>query len=215
MLPIHDKNKYYKQCNRQLNCEWGRKRKRELKKLEAVKPLPSYLILESAYSDRVQVIAYCSLSKIPSCAKRCLLEVIVRDDHCYYLNMETIFVVTRDIQVLGLKFLYSFYKSGIEIKEKEINLEEYEYYYYYQRMKPQEMVKKFIITRHPQDWIAKEQDKLNDELLFQRQSYYYYYFYNQDEDDDTYYQQRREQPRQTYDVSCFAIYNKIRFTHTP
>lgn len=129
--------------------------------------------------------------------------------------METIFVVTRDIQVLGLKFLYSFYKSGIEIKEKEINLEEYEYYYYYQRMKPQEMVKKFIITRHPQDWIAKEQDKLNDELLFQRQSYYYYYFYNQDEDDDTYYQQRREQPRQTYDVSCFAIYNKIRFTHTP
>lgn len=199
MLPIHDKNKYYKQCNRQLNCEWGRKRKRELKKLEAVKPLPSYLILESAYSDRVQVIAYCSLSKIPSCAKRCLLEVIVRDDHCYYLNMETIFVVTRDIQVLGLKFLYSFYKSGIEIKEKEINLEEYEYYYYYQRMKPQEMVKKFIITRHPQDWIAKEQDKLNDELLFQRQSYYYYYFYNQDEDDDTYYQQRREQPRQTYD----------------
>ncbi|XP_021706512.1 uncharacterized protein LOC5565331 isoform X2 [Aedes aegypti] len=70
VLPIHDKNKYYKQCNRQLNCEWSRKRKRELKKLEAVKPLPSYVILESAYSDRVQVIAYCSLSKIPSCAKR-------------------------------------------------------------------------------------------------------------------------------------------------
>lgn len=200
VLPIHDKNKYYKQCNRQINCEWGRKRKIELNKLEATSSLPSYIILESARSDRVNVIAYCSLSKIPSCARRCLLEVIVRDDHCYYLNIENIFVETRDFQVMKLKFKYSFYKSKIEFREKQINIKEYQYYEQEQE-KSLEMVKKFFVTRNPRDWITKEQSKLNEDLYFQRQNYYYYYFYNEDEDDDTYYQQRSVKQRWIYDVS--------------
>ncbi|XP_065093551.1 uncharacterized protein LOC135714173 [Ochlerotatus camptorhynchus] len=199
VLPIHDKNKYYKQCNRQLNCEWGRRRKVELKQLEAVTSLPPYIILESACSDRVKVIAYCSLSKIPSCARRCLLEVIVRDDHCYYLNIENIFVETRDFQVMGLKFQYSFYQSKIDIREKQTNIKEYEYYYEYEQEKSPEMIKKFFVTRSPHDWITKEQSKLNEDLYFQRQNYYYYYYYNEDEDDDTYYQQRSVQPRKAYD----------------
>lgn len=60
-------------------------------------------------------------------------------------------------------------------------------------------MKKFIITRHPLDWIAKEQDKLSEDLCVQRQSYYYYYYYNQDEDDDTYYKQRSKPSRSVFD----------------
>lgn len=198
VLPIHDKNKYYKQCNRQIHNEWKKIRKSQLKKLETTESLPEYLIISSPNSsDRNKVIAYCSLSKIPCCAKRCLLEVIVRDDHCYYLNIENVFVGTRDLQVLNVKIKYSFYQKGI-VTGKHYVLDDYGFCFEAREELP-EIVKKFILTTRPNDWIAKEQQRLNEDLYYQRQNYYYYYYYNEDEDDDSYYQDRRVHKRIQYD----------------
>ncbi|XP_052562676.1 uncharacterized protein LOC120431011 isoform X1 [Culex pipiens pallens] len=198
VLPIHDKNKYYKQCNRQLHCEWKKIRKAELKKLETTGTLPEYIILSSGNSDRCKVITYCSLSKIPSCAKRCLLEVIVKDDECFYLNMENVFIATKDLQVLSVKIKYDFYQSGFVPGTRKYKILDYGFCYEAREELP-EMIKKLIITTNPKEWIAKEQERLNEDLYYQRQHYYYYYYYNEDEDDDSYYQDRLARKRVLYD----------------
>ncbi|XP_055627182.1 uncharacterized protein LOC129769069 isoform X2 [Toxorhynchites rutilus septentrionalis] len=198
VLPIHHENKFYKQCNRQLNLEWKSRRNFELKILEITNPIPSYIILESGESERVKVIAYCSLSKIPSCARRCLLEVIVRDDHCFYLNIENIFICTRDLCVLATKFRYTFYSSCFDFISCNDSSYETEIDYMRDKREP-EIAKKFIVTRNPREWIAKEQDKINEDLFYQRQNYYYYYYYNEDEDDDTYYRYSEVKTYKKYD----------------
>ncbi|XP_053698913.1 uncharacterized protein LOC128745871 [Sabethes cyaneus] len=181
VLPVPNRNNYYKACIRQVNIQWKNQRKDELIKLDSTNLLPTYIMIESSISDRVKVIAYCSLSKIPSCARRCLLEVIVKNDNCYYLNIEYIFVGIKDIQVLFSRFNCRYYQ--VSFKNISSNLYNSNCYTLTHNKKL-ETIKKNIITKNPSNWIAREQEKLNEDVYFQRQNYFYYYYYNELEDDD-------------------------------
>ncbi|XP_055586406.1 uncharacterized protein LOC129739054 isoform X2 [Uranotaenia lowii] len=192
MLPIHNKNKYYKQCNTQINRLWQRKRKSQLRLLEAYDTLPSHITLESGKLKNLKVLAYCSISKIPACSKRCFLEIIVRDDYCYYLNIEKIFIATRDPQIMRSKFSCNLYRSSETFKPHYIGRNNF-----HDSFPKKEMRKKYIITTKPNEWIDKDCDK--DDLYQQRQNNYYYYYYNEDEDDDTYFYDCRISEKKFYE----------------
>ncbi|XP_053670705.1 uncharacterized protein LOC128721026 [Anopheles nili] len=172
MIPIHNKDKWYKTCNRQINQEWKRIRGKELKTLERSEVMPPSLVFSSGKNERVQVIALCSVSRIPSCARRCLLEVIVTQEYCYYLNIEHIFVALRDQNVFRAKFRYNFKRTLAygEILERS----------------ERKGISKFFVSAEPQQWIVKQYESSEEELYAQRQNCYYYYYYNEEEDDDTY-----------------------------
>ncbi|KFB35878.1 AGAP001594-PA-like protein [Anopheles sinensis] len=174
VIPIHNKDRWYKACNKQINREWKRVRGEQLKSLEHCDEMPSSLTLASGWTDRVQVLALCSISRIPSCAKRCLLEVIVTQDYCYYLNIEHIFVSLRDQNVFRGKFRYTFtrnlaYRELLEWADE-----------------PPKGVSKFILAGSPREWIEQQYASSEEDLYNQRQNCYYYYYYNEEEDDDTY-----------------------------
>uniref|UniRef100_A0A182NS61 N-acetyltransferase domain-containing protein n=1 Tax=Anopheles dirus TaxID=7168 RepID=A0A182NS61_9DIPT len=173
VLPIHNKDKWYRSCNKQINQEWKRIRIAKLKTLERSTQMPPSLTIVSVQNERVQVIALCSVSKIPSCARRCLLEVIATQDYLYYLNIENIFVALRDQNVFRAKFRYSFTRTSAygELLEQ------------YNERKG---VSKFILSTEPQQWVVKQYESSEEELYAQRQNCYYYYYYNEEEDDDTY-----------------------------
>ncbi|XP_058839923.1 uncharacterized protein LOC131694526 isoform X2 [Topomyia yanbarensis] len=197
VLPINYNNKYYKQCNHQLKYEWRHIRKAELHKFDSLTRLPLFFVLDSGFSDRVKVIAYCSLSKIPSCARRCLLEVIVRDDYCYYLNIENMFISTRDHHILSVKFRYTFHKYGINFVKNDVRkryLNNCSRHTTFSNSK-----KKLLMSKDAKDMVTREQGRFCEDLNYLRQSYYYYYLYNTDEDDDIYYEDRKDLPCKMYD----------------
>lgn len=116
--------------------------------------------------------------------------------------MENVFIATKDLQVLSVKIKYDFYQSGFVPGTRKYKILDYGFCYEAREELP-EMIKKLIITTNPKEWIAKEQERLNEDLYYQRQHYYYYYYYNEDEDDDSYYQDRLARKRVLYDVSTF------------
>uniref|UniRef100_A0A8D8P3F2 N-acetyltransferase 6 n=2 Tax=Culex pipiens TaxID=7175 RepID=A0A8D8P3F2_CULPI len=112
--------------------------------------------------------------------------------------MENVFIATKDLQVLSVKIKYDFYQSGFVPGTRKYKILDYGFCYEAREELP-EMIKKLIITTNPKEWIAKEQERLNEDLYYQRQHYYYYYYYNEDEDDDSYYQDRLARKRVLYD----------------
>uniref|UniRef100_A0A182QJB7 N-acetyltransferase domain-containing protein n=1 Tax=Anopheles farauti TaxID=69004 RepID=A0A182QJB7_9DIPT len=135
--------------------------------------MPPSLTIASVQNERVQVIGLCSVSKIPSCARRCLLEVIATQDYLYYLNIEHIFVALRDQNVFRAKFRYSFTRTP-------------GYGELLERCTERKGVSKFILSSEPQQWVVKQYESSEEELYAQRQNCYYYYYFNEEEDDDTY-----------------------------
>ncbi|ETN63915.1 hypothetical protein AND_004362 [Anopheles darlingi] len=172
ILPIHNKNSWYRSCNKQINREWKRVRTEKLKTLELCQDMPTSMILSSGTSERVHVLALCSISRIPSCAKRCLLEVIATQEYLYYLNIEHIFVALRDQNVFRAKFRYTFTRARAygDILERS----------------DRRGVPKFVLSTTPDQWIVKQYESSEEDLYNQRQNCYYYYYYNEEEDDDTY-----------------------------
>ncbi|EAA01646.2 AGAP001594-PA [Anopheles gambiae str. PEST] len=172
VLPINNKDKWYRTCNRQINQQWKRIRTERLKTLEHSPEMPPSLIIASGENDRVQVIALCSISKIPSCARRCLLEVIATQEYLYYLNIEHIFVALRDQHVFRAKFRFSFTRARA-------------YGAILERNEPRG-VSKFILASEPHRYVVQRYESSEEELYARRQNCYYYYYYNEEEDDDTY-----------------------------
>ncbi|XP_052863312.1 uncharacterized protein LOC128269949 [Anopheles cruzii] len=185
ILPIHNKNRWYRACNRQINREWKRIRTDRLRALERSEALPSNLMLCSGTNPRVQVLALCSITRIPSCAQRCLLEVIATQDHLYYLNVEHIFVALRDQNVFRDRFRYTFTRAP-------------EYGAILERS-GRRGVPKFVTSSDPQSWIVQRYESSEEDLYNQRQNCYYFYYYNEEEDDDTYQGYYTHKKRVAYD----------------
>lgn len=191
VLPINNKDKWYRTCNRQINQQWKRIRTERLKTLEHSPEMPPSLIIASGENDRVQVIALCSISKIPSCARRCLLEVIATQEYLYYLNIEHIFVALRDQHVFRAKFRFSFTRARA-------------YGAILERNEPRG-VSKFILASEPHRYVVQRYESSEEELYARRQNCYYYYYYNEEEDDDTYQDYYSCKKRIAYDVSARAF----------